>query len=138
MAWALHGGARGQSIHFGSARSLQATAVLESTMPRSNAHATVVAGPWPAALPSAPLPRTPERRKPAPAPDVLEAMRASLTPAQRVTLEALEIFRWRLAFVRRPLFQAPIPVLFDADNTRHVVIEEDGSLDEHPRLQLRA
>ncbi len=62
---------------------------------------------------------------------------AGLTPAQLMTLEALEIFQWRLAFVRRPLFQAPIPVLFDREDTRYVVIEEDGTLDEQPTLQLR-
>ncbi|MEN1939720.1 hypothetical protein WCE39_01260 [Luteimonas sp. MJ174] len=60
-----------------------------------------------------------------------------LTPAQLVTREALQIFGWRLAFVRRPLFQAPIPVFFDQAGTRHVVILEDGTLDEHPTLKLR-
>ncbi|KRA41969.1 hypothetical protein ASD72_14765 [Pseudoxanthomonas sp. Root630] len=67
-----------------------------------------------------------------------DALRAGLTPAQVMTLEALEIFQWKLAFVRRPLFQAPIPVLFDRDHTRHVVIQEDGSLDESQTLVLRA
>ncbi|PBS13911.1 hypothetical protein CMZ82_03370 [Lysobacteraceae bacterium NML93-0792] len=61
-----------------------------------------------------------------------------MAPPQLVTLEALEIFGWRLAFVRRPLFQAPIPVLFDRDGTRHVVIRDDGTLDEHPTLKLRS
>ncbi|PBJ81954.1 hypothetical protein CMZ84_14040 [Lysobacteraceae bacterium NML93-0399] len=65
-------------------------------------------------------------------------MREGLTSAQLVTTEALEIFGWRLAFVRRPLFQAPIPVLFDREGTRHVVILEDGTLDEHPVLTLRS
>ena len=64
-------------------------------------------------------------------------MRDGLAQAQRVTLEALEIFGWRLAFVRRPLFQAPIPVLFDQAGTRHVVILEDGTLDEQSTLKLR-
>lgn len=105
-------------------------------MNTSQMPSTVVQGPW---RPSAPVPaaRTPERRRvpsaaaPAPA-------REGLTPAQLVTLEALEIFRWRLAFVRRPLFQAAIPVLFDADDTRFVVIREDGTLDEQPTLRLRS
>lgn len=93
----------------------------------------VVTGPWQPAAASA-ASRTPERRKPAPDPD---ALRDGLTPPQAVTLEALEIFQWRLAFVRRPLFKAPVPVLFDRDNIRHVVIEEDGTLNEHPTLVLR-
>ena len=96
---------------------------------------TVFVGPWPAPRPAGPT-RTPERRKPAPAADP-GALRSGLRPAQLVTLEALEIFRWRLAFVRRPMFLAPIPVLFDEAGTRHVVIDEDGSLDEHPTLRLR-
>lgn len=105
-------------------------------MSHTQARSAVIAGPWQTSTPTEAPPRTPERRKPAPLQDV-DAMRVGLTPAQLVTLEALEIFQWRLAFVRRPLFRAPIPVLFDRDRTRHVVIEEDGSLDEHPALQLR-
>ncbi len=95
----------------------------------------VIADPRPTPAPVA-ASRLPERRKAAPLPDT-DALRAGLTPAQLMTLEALEIFQWRLAFVRRPLFQAPIPVLFDRDAARHVVIEEDGTLNETPALQLR-
>ncbi|TYT25545.1 hypothetical protein FZO89_04305 [Luteimonas viscosa] len=105
---------------------------MQRSQQRAN---TVVAGPWSSTASSAPT-RTPERRKRAPACDPV-ALRDGLTPAQLTTLEAMEIFRWRLAFVRRPLFQAPIPVLFDKDETRHVVIREDGTLDEHPTLKLR-
>lgn len=97
---------------------------------------TVLAGPWAAHRP-APAPRTPERRGTGPAAAEPDQLRAGLTEAQLVTLEGLEIFRWRLAFVRRPLFQAPIPVLFDRDDTRYVVIREDGTLDENPSLRLR-
>ena len=104
-------------------------------MSHSPMQSTVVAGPWAAPRPAPPR-RTPERRKPAPVSDPM-SLRDGLTPGQLVTLEALEIFRWRLAFVRRPLFQPPIPVLFDKDDTRHVVILEDGTLDEHPTLKLR-
>ncbi|WP_334177773.1 hypothetical protein [Pseudoxanthomonas sp.] len=100
-------------------------------MYRNAARAAVITGPWPS-----PAPAAPERRKPVPEQDA-DALRAGLTPAQLMTLEALEIFKWRLAFVRRPLFRTPIPVLFDRDDTRHVVIEEDGTLNEQPTLQLR-
>ena len=105
-------------------------------MSRHHNHATVIDGPWQAAAPAA-KPVTRERRKRA-TPAESEALREGLTPEQLVTLEAMEIFRWRLAFVRRPLFQAPIPVLFDKDETRHVVIREDGTLDEQPTLRLRS
>lgn len=99
---------------------------------------TVIAGPWTGERPApAAASRTPERRRAASASASPEQLRDGLTPPQLVTLEALEIFRWRLAFVRRPLFQAPIPVLFDRDDTRFVVIREDGTLDEEPALRLR-
>lgn len=105
-------------------------------MSRHHNHATVIDGPWRAAAPAA-KPVTRERRKRA-TPAESDALREGLTPEQLVTLEAMEIFHWRLAFVRRPLFQAPIPVLFDKDETRHVVIREDGTLDEQPTLRLRS
>ncbi|WP_233198593.1 MULTISPECIES: hypothetical protein [Luteimonas] len=100
------------------------------------AHSTVIDGPW-TAQPDAPARRTPERRRGAPPADTAQ-LREGLKPAQLMTMEALEIFGWRLAFVRRPLFQAPIPVLFDREGTRHVVILEDGTLDEQPVLPLRS
>lgn len=99
------------------------------------AQSTVITGPW-TAPPPTPAARTPERRR-ASVPDA-SGLREGLAPPQLVTLEALEIFGWRLAFVRRPLFQAPIPVLFDRAGTRHVVIRDDGTLDEHPVLKLRS
>lgn len=75
-------------------------------MHRNAAHASVITGPWQHPAPAAAAPRRPERRKAAPVQNA-DALRAGLTPAQLTTLEALEIFKWRLAFVRRPLFQAP-------------------------------
>lgn len=101
-------------------------------MYRNAARAAVITGPWPSPVPA----KVPERRTPGAVQDA-ESLRVGLTPAQLMTLEALEIFHWRLAFVRRPLFRAPIPVLFDRGDTRYVVIEEDGTLDEQPTLQLR-
>ncbi len=89
----------------------------------------------PARVATQPVRRTPERRKPSAADHA--AMRAALLPAQQETLDTLERFHWHLHFVRRPLFQPPIPVLFDRDTTRFVVIREDGTLDEQPALKLR-
>ena len=102
-------------------------------MYRNVARAAVITGPWQTPAPAAP--RASERRK---STQDADALHVGLTPAQLMTLEALEIFHWRLAFVRRPMFQAPIPVLFDRGDTRFVVIEEDGTLNENPTLVLRA
>ncbi|MBU8976972.1 hypothetical protein JI752_012535 [Lysobacter sp. MMG2] len=62
-------------------------------------------------------------------------MRQGLTEAQRRTLEELEHFQWTLEFVRRPLFQDPVPVMFDRQRTRCVALLPDGTLDEAPKLR---
>jgi hypothetical protein len=80
--------------------------------------------------------RQPERRKTGAAADAA-GPRIGLTAEQAATLQTMEEFHWRLQFIRRPLFKAPIPVLTARDDARLVVIEEDGSINENPVLQLR-
>jgi len=75
-----------------------------------------------------------ERRKPDPALDP-DALRRGLTEAQQRTLRELEHFQWTLEFVRRPLFQDPMPVLFDRERKRCVALLPDGSLDESVKLR---
>jgi len=65
------------------------------------------------------------------------ALRAGLTPAQLKALETLEHFHWTLKFVRRPMFQDPVPVVFDRSGTRYAVLEADGTLNENSGLRLR-
>jgi len=60
-----------------------------------------------------------------------------LNEDQRMTLVELEHFGWALKFVRRPLFQPSIPVVFDADRKRYAVLETDGSLNEQPGFDIR-
>ncbi|MDI9238311.1 hypothetical protein QLQ15_05220 [Lysobacter sp. LF1] len=62
-------------------------------------------------------------------------LRKGLTDAQRRTLEELEHFQWTLEFVRRPMFQDPVPVLYDRARKRCVALLPDGTLDEAPRLR---
>ena len=81
-------------------------------------------------------PRTPERRKGAPKMDDATLL-AGLTPEQQATIHTMETFHWRLKFVRRPLFKIPIPVLFNPEGDRYVVVNEDGTIDENPTLKLR-
>lgn len=66
-----------------------------------------------------------------------DALRRSLTPQQLHALETLEHFQWTLKFVRRPLFQDPVPVLFDRNRDRFVVLAPDGSLLDDPDFRLR-
>ena len=81
-------------------------------------------------------PRTPERRKGAPKMDDATLL-AGLTPEQQATIHTMETFHWRLKFVRRPLFKIPVPVLFNREGDRYVVVNEDGTIDETPALKLR-
>jgi len=64
-------------------------------------------------------------------------LRELLNEDQRMTLVELEQFGWALKFVRRPLFQPSIPVVFDADRKRYAVLETDGSLNEQPGFDIR-
>ena len=61
-----------------------------------------------------------------------------MNSAQLETLDGLERFGWSLKFVRRPLFQASIPVVFDGDRKTFAVLEADGTLNEHPAFDLRS
>ena len=81
-------------------------------------------------------PRTPERRKGAPKLDDATLL-AGLTPEQQATIHTMETFHWRLKFVRRPLFKIPVPVLFNREGDRYVVVNEDGTIDENPALKVR-
>ena len=81
-------------------------------------------------------PRTPERRKGAPKMDDATLL-AGLTPEQQATIHTMETFHWRLKFVRRPLFKIPLPVMFNREGDRYVVVNEDGTIDENPALKLR-
>jgi hypothetical protein len=64
-------------------------------------------------------------------------LRRGLTAQQLHTLDTMSHFGWTLRFVRRPLFQPPLPVAFDRNRERFVVIGSDGSIDDAPGLQVR-
>lgn len=66
-----------------------------------------------------------------------DQLRRGLSDAQLHALKTLEQFGWTLRFVRRPMFQDPVPVVFDRQGERWVVLEPDGSLDESPGFRLR-
>ena len=65
------------------------------------------------------------------------SLRRELNEAQRVELASLEHFGWELKFVRRPMFQTPIPVVFDGDRKKFAVLEPDGTLNENPGFEIR-
>ena len=77
-----------------------------------------------------------ERRKGmTPVPEKLSEV---LNDAQMLSLNKLEGFGWNLQFVRRPLFQEVVPVLFHPDNGTLGVMRDDGTLDMEPDIQLRS
>lgn len=66
-----------------------------------------------------------------------DELRRGLTAQQLQTLDTMSHFGWTLRFVRRPLFQSPVPVAFDRNRERFVVVAPDGSIDDAPELQVR-
>lgn len=64
-------------------------------------------------------------------------LREFLSDDQRRSIRQLESFGWRLAFVRRPLFQDTVVVMCNSDSTAFSVVEEDGTVNEQSDLLLR-
>lgn len=64
-------------------------------------------------------------------------MKRELNEDQRLTLAELEGFGWELKFIRRPLFQESVAVVFDSDRKRFAVLEADGTLNENPGFDIR-
>lgn len=56
-----------------------------------------------------------KRDREEPIPDNLEEI---LSEFQLIALHRIEGFGWELRFLRRPAFQAPIPVIFSTDGTK--------------------
>ena len=68
---------------------------------------------------------------------VPDDIKALLTSEQLLAVARLEGFGWSIKFVRRPLFQDHVVVLFDPSGKRHAILEEDGSLDTTTEIQVR-
>ncbi len=60
-----------------------------------------------------------------------------LNESQLLALHSLESFGWHLWFVRRPLFMQPIVMVINSESTQHAMLEEDGSVNLKPQVQLR-
>lgn len=60
-----------------------------------------------------------------------------LNEDQTLTLRQMESFGWQLAFIRRPLFQEPLVVVANADQTKFGVLEKDGSINMNAMFDLR-
>ena len=65
------------------------------------------------------------------------ALKRELNDSQLATLSSLETFGWELKFVRKPLFQEPVPIVFDGSREHFAVLEADGTLNEEPEITIR-
>lgn len=67
---------------------------------------------------------------------VPENLEDTLNEAQIHTLRRMENYGWELKFIRRPLFQDVLPVLFHLDSNKLGVFDE-GTLNMQRDLNLR-
>lgn len=61
-----------------------------------------------------------------------------LNDIQRIAMQSLQNFGWHLAFIRRPLFMAPVVVVRNSEQTKLAVLEEDGTVNMNPRVRWRS
>ena len=58
----------------------------------------------------------------------MDDLREHLNAEQRMTLGELELLGWTLKFVRRPLFQDPVPVVISDDMDEIGLLDPDGKI----------
>ncbi len=75
-----------------------------------------------------------KRKGDKPLPDHLEE---ALNNMQILTLHQMEGFGWQLRFIRRPLFQESVPVVFSAEGDKIGILEEDGRINLEPDIKVR-
>jgi hypothetical protein len=64
-------------------------------------------------------------------------LREYLNDYQMLALDRMRELGWELKFVRRPIFQQPIPVIHHAGNNEHAIIEEDGTINKDLYINIR-
>ena len=67
-----------------------------------------------------------------------DAVKETLNPAQMDALLEFQYFGWRLKFIRRPLFQEPVPIIYNAKFDQIGIIDSDGYLNMDLELEIRA
>lgn len=75
-----------------------------------------------------------KRKGDKPIPDNFEDQ---LDELQLLALRRIEGFGWKLRFVRRPLFQDVVPIVFSAEGDTIGVLEEDGRINMQPDIEVR-
>jgi hypothetical protein len=70
-------------------------------------------------------------------PPVPGDLEETLNDAQMLSLRRMENYGWELKFIRRPLFQDVLPVMFHSDSNKIGVLEEDGTINMQRDLNVR-
>ncbi|SMF51643.1 hypothetical protein SAMN02745866_03281 [Alteromonadaceae bacterium Bs31] len=60
-----------------------------------------------------------------------------LNQDQTLSLRQMESFGWQIAFIRRPLFQDPVVIVTNNDQSKYGVLEQDGSINVDAMITLR-
>ena len=61
-----------------------------------------------------------------------------LNEAQLFTYHRMTASGWRIKFIRRPMYQNPVFVMTDSDETLLAIIERNGFLNKKPDIPLRS
>ena len=61
-----------------------------------------------------------------------------LNEAQRFTYHRMKRSGWRIKFIRRPMYQNPVCVMTDSNDTMLAHIEQNGFLNKQPDIPLRS
>jgi hypothetical protein len=60
-----------------------------------------------------------------------------LNDLQTLALHQIEGFGWQLQFIRRPMFEDPVPVVIHSDGKQIGVLEQDGRINMEPDIKVR-
>ena len=67
-----------------------------------------------------------------------DEVKAALSSKQLAALLECQYFGWKLKYIRRPLFQDPVPVLYNAKNDQIGILDPDGHVNTDIELDVRS
>lgn len=68
---------------------------------------------------------------------VPEVLPDFLNEHQIMAYHGMERFGWYIKYIRRPLFQRPVCILSNPEGTVLAVLEDDGTINNHPDIVIR-
>ncbi len=69
--------------------------------------------------------------------DSRKELESKLSLEQLLSLRQLEAYGWSLQFIRKPLFQDPVPIVKEGNGQTIGILEEDGRLNFEVDLEIR-